>query len=95
MSIITTLTDQAESIAIAGNALAHHPTTHDLTELLWASWNAMVTIPHAVGAEAIGAAPLLIIAALIGRRTSTIKTRRTPRVVAPTEETAATITCPF
>ena len=96
MSIITTLTDQAESIAIAGNALAHHPTTHDLTELLWSIGNAMVTIPHAVGTEAIGAAPLLIIAALIGRRTFGLRIRRTPRVVvAPTEETVATITCPF
>jgi len=95
MSIITTLTDQAESIAIAGNALAHHPTTHDLTELLWSIGNAMVTIPHAVGTEAIGAAPLLIIAALIGRRASGFRMRRTPRVVAPTGETVATITCPF
>jgi hypothetical protein len=93
--LITTITDQVESIAIAANAFAHHPTTHDLTDLLWSVGNAMVTIPHVVGTDAIGAAPLLIVAALIGRRTSTIKTRRTPRVVAPNEETAATITCPF
>ena len=68
MSLIVTLIDQIDSMAYASSAMAHEPTTAHARELAWSAYGALVTVPYAAFAAAIGSSPVVAIAYLVGRQ---------------------------